>query len=61
LIDVEPNIAVSFEVLDEQSAKAQSPAAVVNDSIVGANAVSEKSFEGATGARGAAWPQVRPK
>jgi hypothetical protein len=52
LIDVEPDIAVGFEVLDEQRAKAQSPAAVINDGIVGANAISEQSFEDATGAFG---------
>jgi hypothetical protein len=53
-IDVEPDIAVGFEVLDEERAKAQSPAAVINDGIVGANAISEQSFEDATGAREAA-------
>ena len=34
LVDVEPNIAVSLKVLDEQGAQTQSPAAVINDGIV---------------------------
>jgi hypothetical protein len=56
LIDVEPDIAVRFEVIDEQRAQAQSPAAVIDDCFVSPNAISEQSFEGATGARDAARP-----
>jgi hypothetical protein len=56
LVDVEPNIAVSLKVLDEQGAQTQSPAAVINDGIVRANAIGEQSFEGATRARQAARP-----
>ena len=54
LIDVEPDKAVRFEVIDEERAQAQSPAAVIDDCFVWPNAISEQSFEGATGARDAA-------
>jgi hypothetical protein len=54
LIDVEPDKAVRFKVIDEERAQAQRPAAVIDDCFVWPNAISEQSFEGATGARDAA-------
>ena len=54
LIDVEPDKAVRFEVIDEERAQAQRPAAVIDDCFVWPIAISEQSFERATGARDAA-------
>ena len=53
LIDVEPDKAIRFKVIDEERAQAQR-AAVIDDCFVWPNAISEQSFEGATGARDAA-------
>jgi hypothetical protein len=41
LVDVEPDIAARFEVIDEQRAQAQCPAAVIDDRFISPNAISE--------------------
>jgi len=54
LVNIKPNIAISFEEFDEQSAHTQCPASIIHDRMVWTNAVLDESIEGATGARKAA-------